>query len=343
MTRPSAGTPPVPTSAVARREIVEPRTVANYRVIAEAFQREDRMRDLRAMLGSDELVQRFLSVALHAVSTNSDLLLNADPISIIQAVKDSASLGLEPTGIGGEGWIIRYGRTATFRPGWQGYLKRVRNSGAVVDIDCQIVYENDSFEYGWTDKGWWHRHDPARMTRTAEGLWTGRGDYYGAYAYATMPSGFVEGEFMSTDQVNLEARAMSQSFQSGQNSPWMSHWSEMARKTTIRRLVKRLPQSAVPRLLVELEERADRLERGETDDGSAPRIDVSVARAKALAAVAGAATNTPIAPEEVEPEAREEPGAEPVPGQMEAFPVEQAGERPTDLPFDDAPLPEEDH
>jgi phage RecT family recombinase len=380
MARSPAGPPPVETSAVARVSTVEGRKdIQNYQEIAQAFQREDRRATLLAFFGgNEELAKRFVAVALHAISSDSDLLINADPLSVIEAIKDSAALGLEPTGLNGEGWILRYKRQATFQPGWRGYLKRIRNSRAVRDIDTQLVYENDQFDWGFTEKGGWFRHTPAKLVRDPESNgWVGRGDYWGAYAYAVMPSGFTELEVMSVVDINAVRDAHSESWKSGKNSPWMTDWGEMARKTPLRRLSKRLPQSAVD-MLLEADARADALAE---QDAAGPKIDVSAVRNAALNAVNGtpqvaaAALTTPIAPpdpeeaddtpahqdedgnpthpghregqpEAADGEAREEPasGEPPPDGSVAAGTAEEPlvvdGE--PDLPWAGAPRPEED-
>ncbi len=293
MTRPPAGPPPVATSAVARRNNNDAVMTA-YKTVAEAFQREDRRADLRAMLGSDMLVDRFLSVALHALSTNPDVLTRAEPLSIIQAVKDSASLGLEPTGLGGEGWILLYGDKAMFRPGWRGYLKRIRNSGKVQDVDVQVVYEGDDFDYGWNQNGGWFDHRPVKVPPIKEGDEAPpdvRGDYAYTYAYARMPSGFIELEVMTAAEVNYVAQTFSPSVKAGRQSPWDTSWPEMARKTVLRRLSKRLPQEAVDRLLIQ-DETLDALDDAEKA-AERREFDTSIVRRRAITAARGEAVAAP--------------------------------------------------
>lgn len=319
MARPPVGPPPVAPSAVVPRA---PRADhANYLSIVQAFERNDRRADLSAMLGSDELVDRFLAVTLNALATNSDLLVNADPITIIQAVKDSATLGLEPTGLTGEATIIRYGRVARLSVMWRGYLKRIRNSGRVTDIDVQVVYNADEFLHGWKETGGWFTHTPvqSRVDPATGEVLVDRGDYWGAYAYARMPSGFVELEVMDAAQINHIRDTFSPSVLAGKTSPWDTSWDEMARKTVLRRLAKRLPQEAVAQLL-QIDEAADSGETGEVG-----RLDVSRPRRAALAALgrryAGSLpSGLPADPDEpednapaplAEPAAKSEPEAAP--------------------------------
>lgn len=251
-----AGPPPVnrnlPATTESRGVAV---AEANYAQIVDTLKRNNgaEAKAIRAMFGGDKaLMDRFLAVAFSSLASNSDLLMNADPMTVIQAVKDSAALGLEPTGLNGEGWIIRYGKQAQFQPGWRGYLKRIRNSGKVVDVDCQIVFMNDEFmiRLGTNPEIF---HAPILVGETDdEGKPTAeRGDYRGVYAWALMPSGKYIIEYLTTADINSIRDQFSQGFRTKpQSNPWTTSWPEMARKTVIRRLAKRLPGEAVDHLLV---------------------------------------------------------------------------------------------
>jgi recombination protein RecT len=280
MARPPAGPPPVQPSAVAVRNDQKPE-LQKYAEVVRAFDREDRAADLLALLGSKEAVQRFLAVAFHAIATNSDLLKKATMPSIIQAIKDSATLGLEPTGLTAEGYIIVYGDEAHFQPGWRGYLKRIRNSGAVSDIDCQLVYMNDEFSLTLgTDPAITHVPKMVGELDSEGKPIAQRGDYRGAYAWARMPSGTKVIEWMTTADIQDIANRYSPSVKANKKSPWDTDWGEMARKTVLRRLSKRLPQSAVD-LLLQIDAKAD----AAADETNGKVLDVGTARSAVLKAL----------------------------------------------------------
>jgi recombination protein RecT len=321
MARPQAGPPPVQTSAVARTNQAMTPETGKYEELVRAFDRDDRKAELLAMLGSADNVQRFLAVAFHAIATgNAGLLRQCTVTSLIQAVKDSAALGLEPTGLTGEAWILPYGEVATLIPGWKGYLKRIRNSGVVQDLDCQLVYMNDEFDLtlGTNPQ---ITHIPILVGELdADGkAIKERGEYRGAYAWARMPSGTNVIEYMTTADIQYVARTFSQAVKQGRPGPWTTSWGEMARKTVIRRLAKRLPQSAVD-LLLSLDARADALSDDNPEGGAT--LDVSAARSAALAALgqrgtvpslsagqAQAPGSTPVAGELLEEESKREAAA----------------------------------
>ncbi len=249
--------------------------------------------------GDKALRDRFLAVVFSALAKNPDVLQNCTPISIVQSVKDAASLGLDATGLTGEGAIIRYGDSAQFQPMWRGYVKRIRNSGKVVDIDCQIVFMNDSFnlELG-TNPSVWHKpilvgevdDDGAQVTQ--------RGDYRGCYAWALMPSGKYIIEYLTTADINAVRDRYSQAAKRA-GSPWDTAWTEMARKTVIKRLAKRLPGEAVDSLIV-VEARND--QAVEALGAATAAVNDGLADVRRLALKASGAQVAPSTdPEAVEP------------------------------------------
>lgn len=219
----------------------------NYAAVAEAFRANSgaEARAIRALFGGDkQLMDRFLAVAFAALAKNSDILQRATPISIVQAIKEAAALGLEP--FTDDGSIIVYGTTAKFMPMWSGYVKRIRNSGKVVDIDCHVVYEADEFRLTLGTDSNVH-HVPALVLKDAMTgeILRDRDGFLGAYAWALMPSGTKIVEWMTEAEINK----IRDQYGSKRSDAWTGSYGEMARKTVIRRLAKRLPAAAVDALL----------------------------------------------------------------------------------------------
>ena len=106
----------------------------------------------------------------------------------------------------------------------------VRNSGQLSSLTAQVVHENDKFSYNPAG-GEAPDHQPD---------WFGtRGKIIGVYAVAKLKDGSIVVEVMSRDDVEA-IRKRSRSADAG---PWKTDWSEMARKTAIRRISKYLPKS----------------------------------------------------------------------------------------------------
>ena len=214
-------------TAVARRD--DARALATTADVLTALTRPDREATLIALLDGTVPLERFKAVVLHAVNRNEDLQ-RCTLESVLDAIRVSATLKLEPTGILGEGYLISYGGKAQFEAGYRGLMKLARRSGLVAAMDAQIVYMADPFAI---DLGTEPRisHQP-----TTEGT---RGNYRGAYAWARLTMGELVIEWMT--DADIQAVRKSSRNGTGTSSPWVNHFGEMARKTVIKRLMKRLP------------------------------------------------------------------------------------------------------
>jgi recombination protein RecT len=172
--------------------------------------------------------ERFRRVALRAVQKNPDLL-KADRASVINACIDAANDGLLPDGR--EGAMVMFGPKAQWMPMTFGILKKIRNSGGLKSIMAHVVYEGDAFRY-WVDEGGEHvlyeASDAPDKTTVRR-----------VFAMAITTDGGVYIEVMDKEDIE-KVRAVSKA---KNNGPWVSWWEEMAKKTVIRRLSKRLPMS----------------------------------------------------------------------------------------------------
>lgn len=205
---------------------------ASVEAVQSALMRDDRQQQLVALLGDSIDPDRFRAVVLNTMVRNPDLQL-ASLESVLDAIRVSATLKLEPTGILGEGYILKYGSTAQFEAGYRGLMKLARRSGQVAAMDAQVVYERDPFDIQLgTEPRIDHRP-------TVEG---DRGGYRGTYAWARLVTGELVIEWMTDADVQAVRRVSRNG--SGSSSPWVNHYGEMARKTVIKRLMKRLPLGA---------------------------------------------------------------------------------------------------
>lgn len=180
--------------------------------------------------------EKFARVAMTAVQ-NDPALMEADRKSLFGSIIRLAQDGLLPDGREaalvifnqkqGNGWI----KKVQAMPMIAGILKRVRQSGEVAKVSAHVVYEKDEFvvRYGFDEDV---EHSPPPLDQP-------RGKPIGAYATAVLKDGSRLLEVMSLEEIE-KVRAVSRS---GDKGPWASWWTEMARKTVMRRLSKRLPMS----------------------------------------------------------------------------------------------------
>lgn len=184
--------------------------------------------EFKAALPAHVTPEKFTRVAMTAIQNNPDLQ-NADRRSLFGAIVRLAQDGLLPDGR--EAALVMFGNKAQAMPMIAGVLKKVRQSGEVSKISAQVVYENDLFtvRYGFDEDV---EHSPPALDKP-------RGKAIGAYATAVLKDGSKLLEVMSLEEIE-KVRSVSRS---GKNGPWAQWWGEMARKTVMRRLSKRLPMS----------------------------------------------------------------------------------------------------
>ncbi len=148
--------------------------------------------------------------------------------SIYLGLLACAVCGLEPGALHGHAYLVPFGGKAQFMAGYKGLIKMARRSHEVIGLTSNIVYERDVFDL---DLGTSNTlvHKPARGDR---------GDVIGSYALAKLTHGNYEIEWMTSDDI---ARIRKVAEGRGKSPAWSQWPDEMARKSSIRRLAKRLP------------------------------------------------------------------------------------------------------
>lgn len=170
---------------------------------------------------------RMARIAL-TVLRQTPALARCTPESFLGALMTASQLGLEPGPLG-EAYLVPYGTTATFIPGYRGLIKLAWQSGQLRNIDAHVVYDGDDFDYEYGLNPFL-RHKPTRgeAGRASE-----------VYAVATLLNGGSAFVVMSISQVE----AIRKRSKSGNNGPWVSDWEAMAKKTAIKQLIRFLPLS----------------------------------------------------------------------------------------------------
>jgi recombination protein RecT len=224
---------------------------------------------LTSALPSHMKPERLARITLTTLQKNPKLL-DCTQESFLSCILSCAALGLEPDGLLGQAYLIPYKTTCTLVPGYKGLVKLARQSGEIATIDAHEVRVGDAFEYHYGMDPRIH-HTPAQAPIVADGkgvLGPDRAWRPGAithfYAVAAMKDGTIQFCVMPTWEVD-EIRDGSQGYQNAvkynSDNPWMSDYSEMGKKTAIRRLCKLLPSSVEkPQLqqAIAIDERADR-------------------------------------------------------------------------------------
>lgn len=133
-----------------------------------------------------------------------------------------------------DGGQERWEKQATYQPMVQGLMKLARNSGQIVSITAQVVYENDRFTYVLGDE---ERIEHAPASFDVE-----RGRPIAAYAIVKLKDGTAIREVMRASEIMNIAGQGSNGWQydpaKGKN------FAEWWRKTVIRRITKYIPRSS---------------------------------------------------------------------------------------------------
>jgi recombination protein RecT len=201
-----------------------------------------------------ERFERNLAIALRQHPN----LLKCQPEAVFNEVSKAAALGLLLDPQLGEaylitGWNARENRAEPqLRVGYRGLIKLGRQSGEITTIYAHDVCANDAFDCVLGDQKRLH-HKPNFMSD--------RGEVGAYYAVAKMTNGEADFEVMSLRQIHgIRDRSDGwKAFKSGKikSTPWSTDEGEMAKKTVLRRLMKRMPASPELADALRLEDDAD--------------------------------------------------------------------------------------
>lgn len=195
-------------------------------------------------------VDRFSRLLLTAANTNPELF-DCDPRSFLAAGVACAQLGLEPNDARGLAYLIPFkdrnrGRVVNLILGYRGLMDLARRSGMVSSINAWPVFEGDRFEYQLglepdithvpAENG---DEDPAKLTHV--------------YAVARING---DPQFVVLTRAQIDKTRDQSPGAKASQSPWKSHYVEMAQKTAIRRLCKYLPQTVEVAQAVDSDDRA---------------------------------------------------------------------------------------
>lgn len=182
---------------------------------------------------------RMMRVTLTAL-TRTPALANCDQASFFKCLLDLSAWGLEPDG-----------RRAHLIPfenrkrgvtecqlilDYKGLIELAYRSGFVRSIHADVVYAGDLFEFSL---GKVTKHTPWGF-RLDDGKPDDRGNVIAAYALVELKDGASHHEVMTYEEIE----GIRQRSRAGKSGPWVTDWSEMAKKTAFRRASKWIPLAA---------------------------------------------------------------------------------------------------
>lgn len=176
-------------------------------------------------------------------------LLDCSMASIVSAIIDASSVGLEIDGVLGQAYLIPYKDEAKLVPGYRGLLDLARRHGNV-KVSTRLVFPEDEFHFEFGDD----ERIVHKPNLKAAAKYKDEDAVY-VYLIAKVGDEVVCRSVWSTEQVNAHKERYSPSYRKA-SSPWNTAWGSMARKTLIRHVIARgeVPVSSVVQRLAVREE-----------------------------------------------------------------------------------------
>lgn len=179
------------------------------------------------------------SIVRAALSTiaASQSLQRCSAYSVISSITEAAQAGLSLDVNLGQAYLIPFKGTAKLMYGYRGMCELARRSGEVREVVGELRYAKDKFKISLGSRRELI-HEPLDAPTSK------RGAILGVYGVAA----FIDGrqpmfEYLDIEQVDKIKNMVLKRKKSDEPSPWETAYEEMARKTAIRRLAKRMPQS----------------------------------------------------------------------------------------------------
>ena len=217
------------------------------------------MNQIKNFFGDEKQAMKFLSSVMASVQ-KLPKLLDCQPMTIVNSFMTMAQLGLMPSDVSGEAYVLPYGDKAQFQLGYQGLITLFYRAGGS-GIRTNIVREKDEI----TMINGKIQHKVNMFQSNAD-----RGQAIGAYAIADVNGQEISKYMHKTDILDM-GKKFSKSFNTD-FSPWKEKndpegW--MWQKTVLKQLMKLLPKNETINRAISLDNEdsiiADRLEAAKTD------------------------------------------------------------------------------
>lgn len=188
-------------------------------------ERRDRLADAARGSGIDPA--KLEAILVRAVIDNPSLM-GCQPASLFSSMMTAAELGLSPSGANNGAYFAVYKGECKLGLGFNALIDLATRDERIRSFKTEAVWPTDLFEvHAGTDNK--IVHIPNYVARH------GKPTLY--YAVAFFVRGGFEFEVMTEQQVER----IRQASRNAEGAPWKFQFEEMAKKTVLRRLIKRLP------------------------------------------------------------------------------------------------------
>lgn len=196
-------------------------------------------------------------------------LLTCERGSLMRSIMTGAILGLEIDGVTGQAFLVPYRDRVQLIVGYKGYITLAFNSGYL--LEGRVVRQNDrfEFEYGLHPKCV-HSYQAPHATDEQ------RGPIVAAYSVARNSehqlSSFRVVMLDHIHKIRDNSQAYKYAKSKGKDTPWISNFEEMAKKTAIRAHADELPLN-VQRAIALEQKHDDTGQPTSLNEAGAPVID----------------------------------------------------------------------
>lgn len=174
------------------------------------------------------------------IITQSDYamkLAQSNRQSVINAVTNIAGIGISLNPAKKQAYLVPRDGKICLDISYMGLLDIATATGSIKWAKAAVVYSNDQFALAGFDNPPQHQFNPFSKDR---------GEPVGVYVVVKTADGDYLTEAMSVDEVN-EIRDRSSAWRAWidkkKSCPWVTDWSEMAKKTVIKRAYKTWPKT----------------------------------------------------------------------------------------------------
>lgn len=183
--------------------------------------------------------QREAEFAMQVMQGNDYLIKCAvqNPQSVIDAVTNIAAIGISLNPAKKHAYLVPRKGKICLDISYMGLMDLAIQSGSILWAQAVLVREGDKFTVVAVDRPPVHERNPFA---------TDRGEIVGVYVVAKTADGDYLTETMTTAEVN-EIRDRSEAWKAWiekqKKCPWVTDWSEMAKKTVVKRAQKYWPKT----------------------------------------------------------------------------------------------------
>lgn len=201
--------------------------MANELQVKFSEQLMDKTNEVAEALPKDFNKTRFVQNCV-ALMNEKPELAKMNKAQVIAGMLKGAYLGLDY--MQGEAYLIPYGNTLQFQTSYKGEVKYVKRYSIrpILDIYAKVIRNGDKFTESIVNGQQGFTFEPVPFSNEP---------IIGVFAVVLYKDGGVEYETMTTEEINKTRNTYSKASNS---KAWKESWSEMARKTALRRLCKHI-------------------------------------------------------------------------------------------------------